>query len=461
MRVMKFGAANLSDETRLRQIVQVVLDAHTALPEVVVVCTALPGITDALIDAARGREIAVENARRELWGRHRALAEKLVTDSWEREELYRDWAELLRQFDRVTRAIVTLGEPSPRATDLIASLGERFATHLVAVVLRQSRVAAQRLDATELILTDDHFGNARPDPALSTERLRQRVGPMIRAGIVPVLAGYIGATRSGLPTTLGRGGGDYTAALIASALGAREVVIWTDVDGIMTADPQLVTTARTLPQLSYTEAAEIAHFAPDVLHPRTIGPVERAAIPVRIANLLAPERPGTLVVAKPEPVAAQALAIISTRGLCLLTLAAASSEAWALHLAARALDTLLQSGVEVSTFVQTLSERSLSVAVRLSDAEFASERLRATFAHEVEGRTISEINISPPVALLGVLSADRDRDLSTLVLGALAAAETPVLGLLRGTSAGHLSVVIPDRAVERTVAALHDALRLA
>src|SRR5262245_59178610 len=166
MIVMKFGAAAIGDAARLRDLVRVVKDGRDEGYGLVIVCTALSGITDALIEAARAAserdDGPVDFARRELWSRHRVLAEKLIADEWEREELYREWGELLKTFDRFTRSFSTLGELSPRGIDAVAVLGERFMAHLVAVVLRRSGIASQMVDGADLIMTDDHFGNARP-----------------------------------------------------------------------------------------------------------------------------------------------------------------------------------------------------------------------------------------------------------------------------------------------------------
>lgn len=224
MDVMKFGVVSVSEVARLREMARIVNEAHQNGQALVVVCAAIAGITDRLIGAARGAatgdDTAVEEARRELWSRHRALAEKLVADDWEREVLYREWAALLKTFDRFTRSIATLGEHSPRSIDAVAALGERFATLMVATVLRQSGVSARTIDATDLIVTDNHYGQAWPYAEESSERIRTRLAPMIKARIVPVITGYIGATREGVVTTLGRGGGDYSATLIGAALGA-------------------------------------------------------------------------------------------------------------------------------------------------------------------------------------------------------------------------------------------------
>lgn len=461
MYVMKFGAVALADVARLRRLVQIVADAHQHDHSLVVVCTAIAGMTDMLISAARGNEAAIEAGRRDLWSRHRALAEKLVPDDWEREALYRDWAELLKLYDRVTRSIVTLGEHSPRGIDMVASLGERFAANLIAAVLRQNGVAARMIDATELIVTDDHFGAARPLPAESTERLRKRLRPLTETGIVPVVTGYIGATREGVTTTLGRGGGDYTAALIGGAVGAEEVCIWTDVDGILTADPKIVPEARTLSELSYVEAAEIATFGPEVLHPRTITPIVEHGITLRIANMFRPSEPGTRIVAQPQPTTEAARAIISSGGLSLLTVEAGTGDAWAPSLAAKALDKLAQTGVEILTFTQSFSAPTLTIAVRAADTVYAHRCLSTVFEAERASGTLRDIHITTPVAMVAVISATNGSVLAPRTLAALGNAGAEVLALVQGNSAVHISFILPETQVIHVVQTLHRELRLA
>jgi aspartate kinase len=464
MQVMKFGVVSVSDAQRLREMAQIVRAAHIDGSPLVVVCAAISGITDKLISAARGAasgdESAVEDARRELWGRHRALAERLAGDEWEREALYREWAELLKIFDRFTRSIATLGEHSPRSIDTVASLGERFATHLVATALRQVGVSARTVDATDLIVTDNHYGTAWPYPEESSERIRARLRSLMQARIVPVITGYIGATREGIVTTLGRGGGDYSATLIGAALGADEVSIWTDVDGILTADPKIVPEARTLPELSYAEAAEIATFGPEILHPRALTPVAEQGIALRIRNVLRPDQPGTLVLATPQPTPHAAHTIISARGLSLLSVAATigGGAGWSPDIVARALARLADSGVEILSFAQSFSERSLTLTVRAVDAAFAREYLAHSFGREHEFDALGEISLVTPIGLVAVISASGNALLTPRTLFALGRTGAHVLALAQGTSSKHLSFILPEDEIDAVVQALHGDL---
>jgi aspartate kinase len=462
MRILKFGAIAVSDAARLRDLVAIVRAAHQDDTALVVVCTALPGMTDMLLRAARGAahgdEAAIEVARRDLWSRHRALAERLVHDEWEREALYREWAELLKLFDRVTRAIATLGEPSPRGSDAVASLGERFVAHLVAVALRQGGTPARVVDAAELIVTDDHFGAARPFPQESAERLRERLLPMGQAGIIPVVTGYIGATRGGVVTTLGRGGGDYTAALIGAALGADEVTLWTDVSGILTADPKIVPGARTLATLSYAEAAEIAALGPEVLHPRAIGPVAARGIPLRIRSVLRPDDPGTRIVAESEPGVRGARALISTRDLRLLSVVVPGENGWSPDAAAAALARLTDRGIEPLSFALSFAERSLVVAVRATDAEFARECLAEPAPGSLA--TAPQVVTEAHVGLLIVICAQASEAIAPRALASLARVGAHVLALARGVRAPHLSLLLPDAEIAAAVRTLHQELGL-
>ena len=468
MRVMKFGVVSVSDAARLREMAQIVRDAHDSGEPLVVVCTAIAGITDKLIIAARsaagGQEGVVEEARRELWSRHRALAEKLVGDEWERETLYREWAELLKVFDRFTRSIATLGEHSPRSIDTVAALGERFATHLVATALRHAGVSARTVDATELIVTDSHYGAAWPFAHESSERIRARLRTLLQARIVPVITGYIGATREGTVTTLGRGGGDYSATLIGAALGADEVCIWTDVNGILTADPKLVPEARTLPELSYAEAVDIATFGPEILHPRALTPLIEQGIPLAIRNVLRPSHPGTRVSGAARPSAHAAHAIISAGGLSLLGVAAApgASSGWSPGLAARALAHLSDSGVEVLNFAQSFSERSLTVTVRAVDAAFARECLLAAYRSEHSGAEGRDISSALPISLVAVISASSNNGgLAPQILATLGRLGAHVLALAQGASSAHVSFLLPEAEVDAVVRGLHHDVRLA
>jgi aspartate kinase len=458
MIVMKFGGTSVGDAPRLREVASLTQQALQSTNQLVLVCSAMAGVTDLLIAAARaassGDTAGADELRRQIWARQRRVATEVLRDEWERESLTEEWAELLKTLDRLLRSLGVVRELTPRVLDAVAVLGERWSIRLIAALLREQRIPAQAVDATELIVTDDHFGAARPLIEQSDEQIRARLLPALHAGIVPVVAGYIASTGDGAVTTLGRGGSDYSAALVGAALGADEVRIWTDVDGILTADPKLVPNAQTLPELTYAEALELANFGAEVLHPRTLGPVAAHGIPLRIANTFRPAHPGTLVraevAARPHPVRA----IISSRDLSLITVDDQDAEDDA-EAPVEALHTLGRVGVDVLMFVQSFAERSLTVVVRQADAPYAMRQLSAGERH---GRPLATLQQS--AAIVSVIGFGEGKRLLTETLGALNAAGTHILAMARAARTYHASFVLPEEELPATVRAIHDAVAL-
>ena len=278
--VMKFGGTSVADAAALENVARIVASEHEAAP--VVVVSAMSGVTDALLAAT---DIA---SLQEVFERHRRVSRELLDDN--------------KAFtDRLSNAEQQIGElldgnvERKSRQDAVVSFGEILSSALLVEVLNQRGVAAQQVDARRCIITDEEHTSAAPLMDVTFARSRSELLPVIESGVVPVLGGFIGATRQGVTTTLGRGGSDYTAALLGAALGVSEIQIWTDVTGVLTADPRVVPEAQTIERLSYSEAAELAYFGAKVLHPKTIQPAIESAIPVRICNSRAPQESGTLV----------------------------------------------------------------------------------------------------------------------------------------------------------------------
>jgi|HigsolmetaAR202D_1030399.scaffolds.fasta_scaffold00047_60 aspartate kinase len=466
MLVMKFGGTSVSDVPRLRELVGIV--QSNSMKPLVVVCSALAGVTNSLIDIARSAvnrdEQTLDHVRRQIWSQHRHLADELLKDQWERDTLYKEWAELLKTYDRFAGSIVTLGESTPRAVDALASLGERFSVRLVAALLRENGVAARHIDATELIVTDDTFGAAHPLWEETREQTRQKLEPLLRSGIIPVVTGYIAATTNNIVTTLGRGGSDYSAAILGAALDANEVWIWTDVDGILTADPKIVPEARTLEELSYIEAAELATFGAEVLHPKTLKPLVEHSIPLRIVNTFNPSHPGTRILANPVNNSAAARAIITAPGLSLLTFTTGDQLAddWSPEFAVRAFRALAEVGVEPLMFAQSFGENSLLLVVREADRDFALERLKAAFAPEQREGRLSEVRAISPVTTISVVGAHNSDGTGLIhrTFEALGSVRARVLATAQSASFHHVSFVLHHEDVVDAVRALHTKLGL-
>ena len=302
--VMKFGGTSVADADAVERLVGIVRDASKAngIPPVVVV-SALAGVTDALVDIARlaedGNGAAAAAAIAGLLDRHVSVASAVTTGSRDAviDSLRRELAEL----SGLVHALAVLREVSPRSRDAVLATGEVLSSAIVAAALNDRGVPTTAVDARRVLVTDAEHTSAAPEMIETCERCRERIAPVLAQGRVPVLGGFIGATSNGVTTTLGRGGSDYSAAIVGACLGVDEIQIWTDVDGMLTADPRIVAGPRVVPQLSFAEASELAYFGAKVLHPSTILPAVAKNIAVRILNSRRPQNAGTLIAGDARP----------------------------------------------------------------------------------------------------------------------------------------------------------------
>jgi aspartate kinase len=303
MVVQKFGGTSVADPDAIRRLIEIVRTARVrdgAGPAVVV--SAMSGITDGLLklasDAAAGRASEAHAGVATIRDRHLAAAADLASGNT---ELVASLTEQCQQLDAVVGTISTVREVTPRMSDVVAATGELLSSRLVAAALRHAGLNGEWVDSRRVVVTSDDHTQARPLANETNAALRASVASSIEAGRVPVLGGFVGATADGHTTTLGRGGSDYSGALVGAGIGASEIQIWTDVDGMLTADPRVVPSPRLVPRLSFAEAAELAYFGAKVLHPATILPAVEHDIPVRILNSRRPEGAGSVITAKPAP----------------------------------------------------------------------------------------------------------------------------------------------------------------
>lgn len=297
MIVAKFGGTSVGDAAAITRTVGIVKRAVPRQP--IVVVSALSGATNALLEiadrAGRGELLIAIRHVEELRERHLAVAADVLGDDAAANDVASDIGVLFDELAHLAEALSVLGHVSARSRDAVAALGERCSVPLVAGALRRCGVAAQAVDARGVMITDENFGRAEPLTEAIATAAKERLAPVIRGGQVPVMGGYIAATRGGITTTLGRGGSDYTAALVGAALDAEAIEIWTDVDGMLTADPRVVPAATLIEEIRFDEASELAVFGAKVLHPSTIAPAVRRGIPVFIFNSHRPDARGTRI----------------------------------------------------------------------------------------------------------------------------------------------------------------------
>ena len=471
MIIHKFGGTSVGNAARLSGVADIVCERQrgfdgTVEAANVIVVSAAEGVTDLLIAGARaaaeGEDTVYREIKAELLARHLEIVDVLLEDSRERLSVGGLIEDRLHELGRLYRSIAVLGELTARGGDAVASFGEHLSVHILAAVLRERGARARAISSTELIVTDDHFGAASPLMELTRRNLGQRIDPLLERGVLPVVTGYVGATEDGATTTLGRGGSDFAAAVIGVGLDADEIWIWSDVDGILTADPNIVPQARTLTELSYTEASELAYVGAEVLHPRTIRPLVRRGIPLRIVNSFNPTHPGTAIVERPTAGRAVLPAIISATGLSMIAVGS-QDDSWTLDLAARALRELSQVGLEVLMFSQSLSEHNLNLVVRESDQDHCLKILSREFK-DCHVEDAFRLGVQEKVATISVVALPGwnggPNGIVSRAFSALGERQTRVIAVAQAGTERSVSFCIPEDQLTDAVVFLHRKLGL-
>ncbi len=460
MIVHKFGGTSVGDARCFAQVADIIAGCKSR-EETVVVVSAMSRVTSQLIAGARaaaeGDNAVYRDIRANLLDRHLEVLETALANGTEKAEARR-WVEgRLYDLERLCGSISVLGELTVRGADAVASFGEQLSSFILAAVLRDRGIPAQRVSATEVIVTDDTFGRATPLSGPTERRLKERIVPLLERDIIPILTGYIAGTEQGVTTTLGRGGSDYTAALVGAGLGADQVWIWSDVNGILTADPSIVAEATTISELSYQEAAELAYFGAEVLHPKTIRPLTQKQIPLRLLNTFNPDHPGTLIVSAPRPERQRLPAIISSRGLTMIAVGTVD-DSWTPQMSAKALQLLTDAGVEVMMFSQSFSEHSLNLVVAEQNQAHSIGRLRREFADE---KTYS-LGCREKVAIVSTVGVPQwnGGHIVSHVFAALGKGGTRVIAVAQAATEYSVSFCIPEEQLESTVRFLHQELGL-
>ena len=457
--VMKFGGTSVGSPAAMRHAVDIVRREADRWPGVVVVTSALAGTTDTLLRAAKaaaqGDLDAVRRARQALEEAHWAIAKSLVPTR-PRPMVWMEVQRHLETFESLGQAMAVLGEATPRGLDAVAALGERMSVALLTAALQAQGVPAEALDAAEVLVTDAHFGAAHPDLEASRQRVQARLVPRLEPGRVVVVPGFLAATPEGVVTTLGRGGSDYSAALLAALLPAAEVWIWTDVDGVMSADPRLVPNAHTIPELSYREVAELAYFGAKVLHPKTIRPVIEAGIPLRVRNTFHPQGPSTLIVRERQVTPGQIKAITLIRDLSLI-IVEGRGMLGVPGVAARTFAAVAGTGTSVLLISQASSEQSICFIVPGARQRTVVQAVEAAFAAEIARRDIDRVRAMEDVVIVTLVGEGMRHTpgIAGRIFSALGARGINVIAIAQGASEVAISLVVAAEDGQRALQALH------
>lgn len=461
---MKFGGTSVGNADCIQRAAKIIAaSAHEF--EVVAVVSAMSGVTNRLIKAAHQSETGDVKAGDELAillrQQHADAIDTIVHDPGKRAELTSASERIIEETVSLCRGTSLLHELTPRALDSIASAGERLSARLLAAALVELGVPGVAVEATEIIVTDGSYGQAEPLMKQTCERVSQRLLPMLGEGAIPVVTGFTGATPAGILTTLGRGGSDYSATILGAALPATEVIIWTDVDGVLTADPHLVPEARTLREISYNEAAELAYFGAKVLHPKTLRPVAEVGIPVWIRNSFAPDQPGTKITATGHPTARGVKAITAIADVSLITVGG-SGIVGLPGVAAKTFTAAANAQANVLLISQASSGNDICFIVNSTDAARTVEKLRQAFAFDLSHQKVEHITLNPDIAIVAVVG-DRMRGLpgiSGRTFSALGRRGINIIAIAQGSSESNVSFVVEAGIMDETVRLLHSEFGL-
>ncbi len=448
MIVIKFGGTSVGDADRVANAIDIVAERQHLHP--VIVVSALAGVTNDLVAASEAacaqKPNDVAEIVRRVRARHEDVALRLVQQKSDFFETFiKQLSKQIDEIDTILRGIALLGEITPRAKDKVVSIGEKLSSVLFTYTMMMRALPAEHVHSEEVIWTDDKFGGATPDMERTRQHARRVLVPLLERNRIPVMGGFIGRTEAGATTTLGRNGSDYSAAVVGAAIGAAEVQIWTDVDGMLTCDPRLVPGARVIDLLSFEEAAELAQFGAK-LHPRTLEPAREANIPVRVLNTHNPASPGTLITRAGAAVAMGPRSIARKRGVTMVHVT--SSRMLGTH---GFLADLFRVFADLAISVDLIATSEVSVTVTVDEKHDIDELVKRL-------QKLADVELYDSQCIMAVVGQNvmSDARVGARVLEALG--NMPVKMMSLGRSGLNLSIVVDDANADDAVKAVHQAL---
>lgn len=462
---MKFGGTSVGNAKRIKNVAKIVVDHFHQFGDVIIVISAMSSVTDLLVNCVKlavgKKRFQFDKTLRLLHKLHIKTASELQLDKNSELALKRTLDSQFLQLKNLLESIFILGEVTKRGVDLITSFGERFSIHLVSYAIRNLGVKAESLESSDLIVTNDHFGSADPLLKESGNKMKTVIAKIFKKNAIPVITGFIGATKNGTVTTLGRGGSDFSATIIGYCLDASEVWIWKDVDGIMSADPKIVRDARTIEYISYNEAAELAYFGAKVIHPRTITPASTKRIPVRIKNTFNPNFPGTVISSERNQNKIGIKAITTIKDLFLVTVQG-KGMLGVPGTAAKLFRVLADKSINVMFISQASSEHNITFIVKRQGASKIKGILNEAFQLELLHRRIEGIFIEDDIAILAVVG-ERMKGrpgLAGKTFSALGEKKVNIIAIAQGSSELNISMVVKEDDLIKAVRSIHHAFRL-
>ena len=462
---MKFGGTSVGSPEAITQAAEIIGTYSSQWERLVVVVSAMRGVTDILIQsaasAALGDEESYKSLISDLRNRHQSVIDELISNDKVHAQLIGLIEVHIDELSAYCRSIHVLGEVTPRGMDTITSLGERMNARVVTTALQQQGLNSQAIDATELIITDATFQNAMPLMETTRNQVKARLEPLLQEGIVPIITGFIGATQDGITTTLGRGGSDYTAAILGDCLDATEVWTWTDVDGVMTADPRVVSEARVIPDLSFSEVSELAYFGAKVLHPKTIRPIVERDIPLWVKNTFNPTCPGTRITNSPRTKKGKVTAISTIRDLNMITVEGRGMMGVP-GIAARTFAAVARQGASVLMISQASSEQSICFVIPTSAVASVIQSVEDEMALELARRDIDRVWALDNIVIVTAVGAGlrHTPGIAGRIFSALGRANINVIAIAQGSSEFSISIVVAAEEADHAMRKIHQEVIL-
>lgn len=458
MKVMKFGGTSVGTPESLH-LVKNIIEAEKE--PVVVVVSALGGVTDRLLlaaDFAVNGNSSYKSVLDEIISRHEKIIEKMISNPSDKEEVILKTQLLFDDLHNILRGVFLIGDLSQKTSDKIVSYGERLSSLIISKII----IGAELFDATQFIKTTKQFHNHIPDIAYSNELIKKAFSaqPLPKVALVP---GFIASNKEGDDiTNLGRGGSDYTASIIAAALNASILEIWTDVDGFMTADPKIIKSAYVIDELSFTEAIELSNFGAKVIYPPTIFPVYHKNIPIYVKNTFKPESEGTLIRnIKPTTNGKIIKGISSINDTTLITIQGLGMVG-VIGVNKRIFSALANNGISVFIVSQASSENSTSIGIRTQDAQLSQQVLNKEFAHEIAMGSINEIIVEYDLATIAIVGQNMKHvpGIAGKFFGALGRNGISIVALAQGAGETNISCVISKTDLKKSLNVIHDSFFL-
>lgn len=466
--VMKFGESSVSSVDALVRVTQIIQDAKKDWERIIVVTSAMSNVTELLLDstllATQGKVNSLSSVESKLREVHFSAINVLIDKEKLREEAKAVINTFIQRHIDLCKAVAVIGEASPRTLDLVASLGERMSLYLLMALAQNAGINTKVVDAADIIVTNSVLQSERLDFKATTQRTRAVLNPIMDQGIVPITTGFIGAMREGVDITSRRSGSDYSAVIIGAVLPADDIWIWTDLDGVMTTDPRIVTGAITLPEISHSEVAEMTHYGANILHPKAIRPVVEMGVGLRICNTFNPSHPGTRLITNSKSyvksingqvikaVAAirrQRLVTIEGRGMVGIP-----------DVVARAFSTLASTGTNVLLITQASSEQSICFVIPSETASSIVSALEETFFREIEDNDIGRIWATEDVSIITVIGTGirHTPGVAGKVFSQLAKNGVNILAIAQGSSEVSINIVVNAADTKNAVNALHELI---